>query len=137
TARRMKTLRFDKDTTKAVGRLVELHLRFYGYGDAGWTDSAVRRYVTDAGSLLTRLHILTRADVTTRNKRQADRLAAAHEGREAGIEALPKQEELDSIRPDLDGRQIMAILDIEPSPLVGKAYKHLLELRMEHGPLGP
>ena len=137
TAKRMKALRFDKDTTKAVGRLVELHLRFYGYGDAGWTDSAVRRYVTDAGSLLTRLHILTRADVTTRNKRKADRLAFAYDDLEERIEALAKQEELDSIRPDLDGRQIMAILDIEPSPLVGKAYKHLLELRMEHGPLGP
>ena len=137
TAKRMKALRFDKDTTRAVGRLVELHLRFYGYGDAGWTDSAVRRYVTDAGSLLTRLHILTRADVTTRNKKKADRLAFAYDDLEERIEALAKQEELDSIRPDLDGRQIMAILDIEPSPLVGKAYKHLLELRMEHGPLGP
>ena len=137
TAKRMKALRFDKDTTKAVGRLVGLHLRFYGYGDAGWTDSAVRRYVTDAGRLLSRLHILTRADVTTRNKRKADRLAFAYDDLEERIEALAKQEELDSIRPDLDGRQIMAILDIEPSPLVGKAYKHLLELRMEHGPLGP
>ena len=137
TAKRMKALRFDRDTTKAVGRLVELHLRFYGYGDAGWTDSAVRRYVTDAGRLLSRLHILTRADVTTRNKRKADRLAFAYDDLEERIEALAKQEELDSIRPDLDGRQIMAILDIEPSPLVGKAYKHLLELRMEHGPLGP
>jgi poly(A) polymerase len=137
TAKRMKALRFDKDTTKAVGRLVELHLRFYGYGDAGWTDSAVRRYVTDAGPLLSRLHILTRADVTTRNKRKADRLAFAYDDLEERIEALAEQEELDAIRPDLDGRQIMAILGIEPSPLVGKAYKHLLELRMEHGPLGP
>ena len=137
TAKRMKALRFDKDTTKAVGRLVELHLRFYGYGDAGWTDSAVRRYVTDAGPLLSRLHILTRADVTTRNKKKADRLAFAYDDLEARIEALAEQEELAAIRPDLDGRQIMAILDIAPSPLVGKAYKHLLELRMEHGPLGP
>lgn len=137
TAKRMKALRFDKDTTKAVGRLVELHLRFYGYGDAGWTDSAVRRYVTDAGPLLSRLHILTRADVTTRNKRKADRLAFAYDDLEARIEALAEQEELAAIRPDLDGKQIMAILDIEPSPLVGRAYQHLLELRMEHGPLGP
>jgi poly(A) polymerase len=137
TAKRMKALRFDKDTTKAVGRLVELHLRFYGYGDAGWTDSAVRRYVTDAGPLLSRLHILTRADVTTRNKKKADRLAFAYDDLEERIEALAEQEELAAIRPDLDGKQIMAILDIEPSPLVGKAYKHLLELRMEHGPLGP
>ncbi|MCF2572480.1 CCA tRNA nucleotidyltransferase [Brevibacterium sp. UCMA 11754] len=137
TAKRMKALRFDKDTTKAVGRLVELHLRFYGYGDAGWTDSAVRRYVTDAGPLLSRLHILTRADVTTRNKKKADRLAFAYDDLEHRIEKLSEQEELAAIRPDLDGRQIMAILDIEPSPLVGKAYKHLLEERMEHGPLGP
>src|SRR5699024_9489140 len=99
--------------------------------------SAVRRYVPDAGSLLTRLHILTRADVTTRNKKKADRLAFAYDDLEERIEALAKQEALDSIRPDLDGRQIMAILDIEPSPLAGTAYKHLLELRMEHGPLGP
>lgn len=137
TAKRMRALRFDKDTTKAVGRLVELHLRFYGYGDAGWTDSAVRRYVTDAGPLLTRLHILTRADVTTRNKKKADRLAFAYDDLEERIEKLNEQEELASIRPDLDGRQIMEILDIKPSPLVGKAYKHLLEMRMEHGPLGP
>ena len=136
TAKRMKALRFDKDTTKAVGRLVELHLRFYGYGDAGWTDSAVRRYVTDAGPLLSRLHILTRADVTTRNKKKSDRLAFAYDDLEERIEALAKQEELDAIRPDLDGRQIMEILGIEPSPLVGKAYRHLLELRMDHGPLG-
>lgn len=136
TAKRMKALRFDKDTTKAVARLVELHLRFYGYGDAGWTDAAVRRYVTDAGSLLTRLHILTRADVTTRNRKKADRLAFAYDDLEHRISALAAQEELAAIRPDLDGRQIMEILGIEPSPLVGKAYKHLLELRLEHGPLG-
>ncbi|WP_309130753.1 CCA tRNA nucleotidyltransferase [Brevibacterium sp.] len=137
TAKRMKALRFDKDTTKAVARLVELHLRFYGYGDAGWTDSAVRRYITDAGPLLTRLHILTRADVTTRNKKKADRLAFAYDDLEQRIEKLAEQEELAAIRPDLDGRQIMAILDIPPSPLVGKAYKYLLEMRLEHGPLEP
>lgn len=137
TAKRMKALRFDKDTTKAVCRLVELHLRFYGYGDAGWTDSAVRRYVTDAGPLLTRLHILTRADVTTRNRKKSDRLAFAYDDLESRITALAEQEELDAIRPDLDGRRIMEILDIPPSPLVGRAYKHLLEMRLEHGPLGP
>src|SRR5699024_11566901 len=95
-------------------------------GDARGTDSAVRRYATEASPLLTRLHILTRSAVTRRNKRKADRLAFAYDDLEERIEALAKQEELDSIRPDLDGRQIMAILDIEPSPLVGKAYKHLL-----------
>src|SRR5699024_1054638 len=113
------------------------HLRFYGYGDAGGTDSAVRRYVTDAGSLLTPLHTLTRADATTRNTKKADRPPSAYDDREERIAPLAKQEERDWLGPDLDGRQIMAILDIEPSPLVGKAYKHLLELRMEHGPLGP
>lgn len=137
TAKRMKALRFDKDSIKSVGRLVELHLRFYGYGDAGWTDSAVRRYVTDAGPLLTRLHILTRADVTTRNKKKADRLAFAYDDLETRIDQLAEQEELAAIRPDLDGRQIMTILDIGPSPLVGRAYQYLLEMRMEHGPIEP
>ena len=136
TRKRMKALHFDKETTLRVARLVELHLRFYGYGDAGWTDSAVRRYVTDAGELLTRLHILTRADVTTRNRRKAERLAFAYDDLESRIEALAEQEALDAIRPDLDGQQIMEILGIRPGPDVGKAYKFLLELRMEHGPLG-
>ncbi len=137
TAKRMKALRFDKETTKAVARLVELHLRFYGYGEAGWTDSAVRRYITDAGPLLTRLHILTRADVTTRNRKKADRLAFAYDDLEQRIEKLTEQEELAAVRPDLDGRQIMAILGIPPSPWVGRAYKYLLEMRLEHGPLAP
>ncbi|RBP67234.1 poly(A) polymerase [Brevibacterium sanguinis] len=137
TAKRMKALRFDKDTIRAVSRLVELHLRFYGYGDAGWTDSAVRRYITDAGPLLTRLHILTRADVTTRNRRKAERLAFAYDDLERRIEKLTEQEELAAVRPDLDGRAIMAILDIPPSPLVGKAYKFLLDMRLEHGPMAP
>ncbi|MCX0278159.1 CCA tRNA nucleotidyltransferase [Nocardia zapadnayensis] len=136
TAKRMKALHFDKDTTKKVARLVELHLRFYGYGDAGWSDSAVRRYVTDAGDLLPRLHILTRSDVTTRNRRKAERLAHAYDDLEERINALAEQEKLDAIRPDLDGKQIMALLDIPPGREVGEAYRFLLEERMEHGPLG-
>ena len=135
TAKRMKALRFDNDTIKAVARLVELHMRFYGYGDAGWSDSAVRRYVTDAGPLLERLHLLTRSDVTTRNQRKAERLAFAYDDLEARIAALREQESLDAVRPDLDGGQIMALLGLKPGPVVGRAYKFLLEERMEHGPL--
>jgi poly(A) polymerase len=137
TARRMRALRFDNDTIKAVSRLVELHMRFYGYGEAGWTDSAVRRYVTDAGPLLERLHRLVRSDVTTRNRRQVERLAFAYDDLEARIAALAEQEELAMIRPDLDGAQIMALLGIAPGPVVGRAYRYLLEERMEHGPLDP
>jgi poly(A) polymerase len=137
TAKRMKTLRFDNDTIKAVARLVELHMRFYGYGDAGWSDSAVRRYVTDAGPLLERLHRLTRSDVTTRNQRKAERLAFAYDDLEARIAALREQESLEAVRPDLDGARIMAILGLKPGPVVGRAYKFLLEERMEHGPLQP
>ncbi|MBJ2121773.1 CCA tRNA nucleotidyltransferase [Arthrobacter sp. MSA 4-2] len=136
-ARRMRALRFDNDTIKAVSRLVELHMRFYGYGEAGWTDSAVRRYVTDAGPLLERLHRLVRSDVTTRNRRQVERLAFAYDDLEARISALAEQEELAMIRPDLDGAQIMALLGITPGPVVGRAYRYLLEERMEHGPLDP
>ncbi|WP_061963265.1 CCA tRNA nucleotidyltransferase [Demequina aurantiaca] len=136
TVKRMKALRFDKDSIKAVAHLVELHLRFHGYGDARWSDSAVRRYVTDAGAQLERLHRLTRADVTTRNRRKADRLSFAYDDLEQRIAELREREEVDSIRPDLDGTQIMEILDIAPGREVGQAYKHLLELRMEHGPLG-
>ncbi|WP_411374836.1 CCA tRNA nucleotidyltransferase [Arthrobacter sp. MPF02] len=135
TTKRMKALRFDNDTTKAVARLVELHMRFYGYGDAGWTDSAVRRYVTDAGPLLERLHRLTRSDVTTRNQRKAERLAFAYDDLEARITALKEQESLDAVRPDLDGAQIMALLGLKPGPVVGRAYKFLLNERMENGPL--
>ncbi|MHA7275861.1 CCA tRNA nucleotidyltransferase [Arthrobacter sp. HLT1-21] len=134
TARRMKALRFDNDSIKAVARLVELHMRFYGYGEAGWSDSAVRRYVNDAGTLLERLHRLTRSDVTTRNQRKAERLAFAYDDLEARIAELAEQEELESIRPDLDGAQIMGLLDIKPGPVVGRAYRFLLEERMEHGP---
>lgn len=134
--KRLKALRFDKDTIKAVHHLVELHLRFHGYADARWSDSAVRRYVTDAGPELERLHRLTRADVTTRNRRKAERLSFAYDDLEHRIAELREQEEIDSIRPDLDGTQIMEILGIKPGRQVGQAYKHLLELRMEHGPLG-
>ena len=134
TAKRMKALRFDNDTIKAVSRLVELHMRFYGYGDAGWTDSAVRRYVNDAGPLLQRLHRLTRSDVTTRNRRKAERLAFAYDDLEQRIAALAEQEELAAIRPDLDGEAIMALLGIRPGPVVGRAYRFLLEERMENGP---
>ena len=118
-AKRLKALRFDNDTIKAVARLTELHLRFHGYGDGEWTDSAVRRYVTDAGPLLPRLHKLTRSDCTTRNARKAKRLADAYDDLEARIARLREQEELDSVRPDLDGTQIMALLGIGPSRVVG------------------
>jgi poly(A) polymerase len=134
--KRLAALRYRKDIVADVSRLVELHLRFHGYGGGEWTDSAVRRYVTDAGPLLSRLHALTRADCTTRNRAKALRLAQAYDGLEARIAELEAQEELASIRPDLDGNEIMAILGIPPGPLVGRAYKHLLELRIEAGPLG-
>ncbi|WP_084039003.1 CCA tRNA nucleotidyltransferase [Demequina sp. NBRC 110053] len=137
TRKRMKELKFDKDTIKAVAHLVELHLRFHGYVDARWSDSAVRRYVTDAGPELERLHRLTRADVTTRNRRKADRLSFAYDDLEQRIAELREKEEIDAIRPDLDGNQIMEILGIGPGREVGMAYKHMLELRMEHGPLSP
>ena len=134
--KRMRELRFDNDTIKAVARLVELHMRFYGYGDAGWSDSAVRRYVRDAGELLERLHRLTRADVTTRNKRRAHRISHAYDDLERRIEELAEQEELDAMRPDLDGQQIMQILGVSPGPIVGKAYKFLLNMRLDEGALG-
>jgi poly(A) polymerase len=133
---RMKALRFDNDTIDAVETLVALHLRFHGYGDGEWTDSAVRRYVRDAGELLTHLHVLTRADCTTRNAKKADRLARTYDGLEARIAKLAEEEELSKIRPDLDGAQVMSLLGIKPSADVGKALDFLMELRMEHGPLG-
>jgi poly(A) polymerase len=136
TRKRMKVLRFSNEQIDQVGKLVELHLRFHGYGTGEWTDSAVRRYVRDAGDLLSRLHVLTRADCTTRNRRKADALRAAYDDLEARIARLQEQEELDSIRPDLDGNQIMEILGIPPGREVGQAYNYLMELRMEHGPLG-
>jgi poly(A) polymerase len=136
-AKRMKALRFDNDTTKAVAKLVELHLRFFGYSDQAWTDAAIRRYVRDAGEQLVRLHILTRSDVTTRNKRKADQLSHAYDDLEKRIAVVMEQEELNAMRPDLTGEEIMDILDLKPGPKVGKAYKYLLELRIENGPLGP
>ena len=134
---RLKALRFASAVVADVTTLIALHLRFHGYGPGEWTDSAVRRYVRDAGPLLTRLHVLTRADCTTRNKAKAARLARAQDGLEQRIVVLSAQEELKKIRPDLDGNQIMTILGLPPGPAVGRAYQHLLELRMEHGPLGP
>jgi poly(A) polymerase len=133
---RLTELRFPKEVIADVSRLVELHLRFHGYGDGEWTDSAVRRYVRDAGPLLTRLHALTRADCTTRNAKKATRLAATYDALEARIEVLREQEELDKIRPELDGGEIMRILGLTPGPLVGKARDHLLELRLSEGVLG-
>ena len=136
TRKRMKALRFDNDTIKRVSHLVELHMRFYGYGDADWTDSAVRRYVRDAGDELERLHRLTRSDVTTRNKRKASRLARHYDELEHRIDQLAEQEQLDAVRPELDGQQIMAILGIPPGPQVGRAYKFLLEMRLDEGAVG-
>ena len=136
TARRLRALRFDKDTIKAVARLVELHLRFHGYGDGGWTDSAVRRYVNDAGPLLDRLHKLTRSDCTTRNRRKAERLAAAYDDLEERIAVLAQQETLAAVRPELDGNQIMALLGIGPGREVGEAWSFLKELRLDRGPIG-
>ena len=145
--RRLKALRYPKDVVAAVVLLTELHLRFHGYRVGGgpvgggqqaasvWTDSAVRRYVTDAGDQLERLHKLVRSDCTTRNRRRAAALAAAYDDLEARIAALAQQEELGRVRPDLDGTAIMELLGLTPGPLVGRAYKHLLEVRMERGPL--
>ncbi len=134
--KRLTALRFGNDVVRDVSRLVELHLRFHGYGEGEWTDSAVRRYVRDAGPLLDRLHVLTRADCTTRNARKAERLARAYDSLERRIAELREQEELDKIRPDLDGNEIMRILGLKPGPLVGRAYDHLLELRVSEGELG-
>ena len=136
-AARLRTLRFDRETVRQVSRLVELHLRFHGYGDQEWTDSAVRRYVADAGPLLPRLHKLTRADCTTRNRRKAERLAAAYDDLEARIRRLQEQEALDAVRPDLDGNAIMDVLGIPPGREVGEAWTYLKELRLERGPMAP
>ena len=133
---RLKALRFDGDTIEQVETLVALHLRFHGYGDGEWTDSAVRRYVRDAGDLLVHLHVLTRADCTTRNAKKAERLAKTYDALEARIAKLMEEEELSKIRPDLDGAQVMKLLGIKPSAAVGKALDYLLELRLENGPLG-
>jgi poly(A) polymerase len=134
--KRLTALRYASEEVKAVTALVDLHLRFHGYGDGQWTDSAVRRYVRDAGDQLERLHILTRADCTTRNVVRAARLRAAYDHLEQRINQLGAEEELAAIRPDLDGQQIMAVLGIAPGPPVGQAYRFLLERRLEEGPLG-
>ncbi|GAA2894749.1 CCA tRNA nucleotidyltransferase [Microbacterium esteraromaticum] len=134
--KRLQALRFDGDTIDAVAKLIELHLRFFGYAEGAWTDSAVRRYVRDAGDLVERLHILVRADVTTRNKRKAARLASAYDDIERRIVELREQEELDSIRPELDGNQIQQILGIPPGREVGEAYRFLLEVRLDEGVIG-
>ena len=133
---RLRTLRFDNNLINDVSKLVFLHLRFHGYGSGEWSDSAVRRYVRDTGELLTHLHLLTRADCTTRNKKKADLLAKTYDELEDRITVLMRQEELNKIRPDLTGEQIMQILNLKPSPAVGKAYDFLLELRLENGPMG-
>jgi len=133
--KRLTDLRYSKDVVDSVSLLVELHLRFHGYGEGVWTDSAVRRYVRDAGPELERLHILTRSDCTTRNQAKADRLRRAYEELEWRIDELAAAEELDSTRPDLDGNEIMRILDVGPGPVIGKAYKFLLERRLDRGPV--
>ena len=134
--KRLRALRFDKETIRSVSRLVELHMRFYGYREAGWTDSAVRRYVRDAGEQLERLHRLTRSDVTTRNRRKVKMLAQAYDDLERRIQELSEQEELAAIRPELDGQAIMRILQVSPGPAVGRAYDFLLNLRLDEGTLG-
>jgi poly(A) polymerase len=135
TRKRMQALRFSNDDTGAVSTLVELHLRFHGYGDGDWTDSAVRRYVRDAGDQLARLHKLTRADCTTRNRRKAAALAATYDTLEERIARLSEEEELAAIRPALDGNRIMEVLGLAPGREVGEAYRWLLELRLDLGPM--
>ena len=135
TKARLTKLKYSNEIVKDVARLVELHLRFHGYGTGEWTDSAVRRYVRDAGPLLGRLHKLTRSDCTTRNKRKANALSRAYDGLEERIARLQEQEELEAIRPDLDGNEIMQILGVGPGPVIGQAYQYLLELRLENGPM--
>jgi poly(A) polymerase len=135
TRKRMQALRFDKKTIDEVSALVGLHLRFHGYGGGQWTDAAVRRYARDAGDQLIRLHKLTRADSTTRNRRKAAALQRTYDHLEQRIEALEQADELAAVRPDLDGNQIMSILGIGPGRDVGRAYNYLLELRVENGPM--
>jgi len=132
---RMRALRYPNDVVEAVTQLVYLHLRFHGYGDDLWTDAAVRRYVRDAGEHLDELNELTRCDCTTRNERKAKMLAARMDALEARIAELREQEELEAIRPDLDGQAVMAHLGLAPGREVGQALKMLLELRLDEGPL--
>ena len=135
TRKRLQALRFSNEMTDDVARLVGLHLRFHGYGTGEWTDSAVRRYVRDAGPLLVRLHKLTRADCTTRNRKRALALQRSYDSLERRIDVLAQEEELAAIRPDLDGRRIMEVLEIPPGPVVGEAYQFLLDLRLDRGPM--
>jgi poly(A) polymerase len=135
--KRLQELRFDSDTTTVVSRLIELHLRFFGYAEGAWTDSAVRRYVRDAGAELERLHILTRADVTTRNAKKAGRLARAYDDIERRIAELSAAEELGAMRPELDGNRIQEVLGIPPGREVGEAYRFLLDVRLDEGIVGP
>lgn len=134
---RLIELRYPKKVVEQVSQLVALHLRFHGYRDQGWTDAAVRRYVRDAGTpeQLRRLNLLTRADVTTQNRRKAQALQRAMDELEERIDQLQREEELAAIRPPLDGHQIMERLGIGPGPMVGRAYRHLLEARIAHGPM--
>jgi poly(A) polymerase len=135
TRKRLRTLRFPKELIEQVADLVFLHLRFHGFGRGEWTDSAVRRYVTDAGELLPRLHKLVRSDCTTRNRRKAERLAADYDALEQRVALLREQENLDRVRPDLDGNAIMELLGVPAGPVVGRAWKHLKEIRLDRGPL--
>lgn len=133
--KRLRALRYPKDVISDVSDLVYLHLRFHGYGDGQWTDSAVRRYVTDAGHLLPRLHKLVRADCTTRNRRKANALRRAYDDLEARIARIAEKEDLAKVRPDLDGNEIMRLLDVAPGPVVGRAWQHLKDVRLDQGPL--
>ncbi|MEU3272207.1 CCA tRNA nucleotidyltransferase [Saccharomonospora sp. NPDC006951] len=133
--KRLRALRYSKDIVNDVAQLVYLHLRFHGYGKGEWTDSAVRRYVTDAGDLLPRLHKLVRADCTTRNRRKATALQRTYDDLEQRIARIAEEEDLAKVRPDLDGNEIMRLLGLPPGPLVGKAWKHLKEVRLDRGPL--
>ncbi|WP_065572030.1 CCA tRNA nucleotidyltransferase [Microbacterium oleivorans] len=135
--KRLQALKFDGATTDAVCQLIEQHLRFFGYAEGAWTDSAVRRYVRDAGEQLERLHILTRADVTTRNKRKAGRLRSAYDDIETRIAQLAEQEQLEAMRPALDGNRIQEVLGIRPGREVGEAYRFLLDIRLDEGVIGP
>ncbi len=133
--KRLRKLKLPRRTVDDIGQLVFLHMRFYGYGEGKWTDSAVRRYATDAGKLLDKLNKLVRADCTTRNRRKAQRLANACDHLEQRIADLAAQEDLAKVRPALDGNQIMQILDLPPGPMVGQAWNYLKELRLDRGPM--